>query len=35
MTNNNVDKNLWVMIMKNVQSEIPLYEKADVVLPFC
>ena len=35
MTNNNVDNNLCVMIKKNVQSEIPFYEYADVVLPFC
>ena len=26
MTNNNVDNNLCVMIKKNVQSEVPLYE---------
>ena len=26
MANNNVDNNLSVMIKKNVQSEIPLYE---------
>ena len=26
MTNNNVGKNLRVMIKKNAQSEIPLYE---------
>ena len=26
MTNNNIDNNLCVMIKKNVQSEIPLYE---------
>ena len=34
MTNNNVDNNLCVMIKKNVQNEVPLYEDADVVLPF-
>ena len=35
LRNNNVDNNLCVMIKKNVQSEIPLIELADVVLTFC
>ena len=35
MRNNNVDNNLCVMIKKSVQSEIPLIELADAVLPFC
>ena len=33
--NNDVYDNLCEMIKKNVQSEIPLFEKVDVDLLFC